>query len=342
MAAMLKPFGTLGDGRPVQVATLSRPGGLTVEVLDYGAIVRRLCVPTPSGPIETVLGFADIADYEADAGYQGAVVGRFANRIAGARFVIDGEVFRVTANEGANCLHGGRPGFDKRLWRFEEVTETSAVLSYRSPKGEEGFPGALAAFVRLALTADDALEIVWQARSTRPTPVNLTHHLYFNLSGRRGGDVLEHELRIKASAMTPVRPDLIPTGALAPVEGTPFDLRAGRAIGALIGQPDPQLAFGGGIDHNWVLDEGPGPQVQLRSPETGLSLSIDTDQPGVQVYSGQGLKAPFAPYAGLALEPQTFPDAMNQPGFPDPVLRPEELYRRRATYRFQSGPRVIP
>jgi aldose 1-epimerase len=337
MAAMLKPFGTLGDGRPVQVVTLSRPGGLTVEVLDYGAIVHRVCMPTPSGPIETVLGFTDIEAYEADASYQGAVVGRVANRIGGARFVVDGEVFRVTANEGANCLHGGRPGFDKRLWRFEEMTEASAVLSYRSPKGEEGFPGALAAFVRIALTADDTMEIVWQARSTRATPVNLTHHLYFNLSGRRGGDVLEHELRIAASAMTPVRPDLIPTGRIVTVDGTPFDLRAPRSIGALISQPDPQLIIGGGIDHNWALDAGSGPQVSLRSPETGLTLSIDTDHPGVQVYSGQGLKAPFAPYAGLALEPQNFPDAMNQPGFPDPILRPEDLYRRRAAYRFQVG-----
>lgn len=338
MAAMLKPFGTLGDGRPVQVATLHRPGGLTVEVLDYGAAVRRLCVPTPSGPIETVLGFDRIEDYETDASYQGVVVGRCANRIGGARFVVDGEVFRVTANEGANCLHGGRPGFDKRLWRFEEVTETAAVLSYRSPKGEEGFPGAVAAFVRFGLVGEDTLEIIWQARSTRATPVNLSHHLYFNLSGRRGGDVLEHELTIRASAMTPVRPDLIPTGAIAPVEGTPFDLRALRAIGAVLGRPDPQLAIGGGLDHNWALDPGEGPQVRLRSPETGLTLSVATDQPGVQVYSGQGLKAPFTAYGGLVLEPQNFPDAVNQPDFPDAILRPDALYRRRATYRFQVTP----
>jgi aldose 1-epimerase len=335
MTAMLKPFGKLADGRPVQLATLHRPGGLTVEVLDYGAAVRSLRVPTPTGPVEAVLGFPRIEDYEADAGYQGVVIGRYANRIAGARFVIDGEVFRVTANEGANCLHGGRPGFDKRLWRFEEVTGETATLSYRSPKGEEGFPGGVAAFVRLALTADDTLEIVWQARSTRPTPVNLTHHLYFNLSGRRGGDVLEHELRIDAAAMTPVRPDLIPTGALAPVAGTAFDLRAPRSLGAVLAQPDPQLAIGGGIDHNWALEPGDGPQIGLRSPETGLTLSVTTDQPGVQVYAGQGLKPPFAPYGGVALEPQNFPDAMNQPGFPEAILRPEELYRRRAAYRFQ-------
>lgn len=338
MAAMLTPFGTLADGRTVQAATLHRPGGLTVEVLDYGAAVRRLCVPTPSGPIETVLGFDRIEGYTTDPAYQGVVVGRYANRIGGARFVIDGEAFRVTANEGSNCLHGGPAGFSRRLWRFDEVTPTSAVLSYRSPEGEEGFPGTVSAQVRFVLTADDTLEIIWQARTTRPTPINLTHHLYFNLSGRRGGDVLEHELRIDAAVVTPVRPDLIPTGALAPVEGTPFDLRTPRAIGAVIGQPDPQLAIGGGLDHNWVLASGSEPQVSLRSPETGLTLHLTTDQPGVQVYSGQGLKAPFAPYAGLALEPQNFPDAMNQPGFPDAILRPDQLYRRRATYRFQAGP----
>ena len=330
----LRAFGRLADGRPVQAARLSAPGGLELEILDYGAIVRRLAAPSRAGMVETVLGFEDIAGYEADAGYQGCIVGRCANRIGRARFEIDGEAFAVDVNEPPNALHGGRPGFGKRLWAFEAADQTSATLAYLSPGGESGFPGAVTARVIFTLIAPLALEIAYEAVTTEATPLNLTHHLYFNLLGDHRRPILDHELEIAADVITPVEADLIPTGAFMPVTGTPFDLRAPTRIGAILAGQHPQLRIGGGVDHNWVLEHGADPAVRLTSPETGLGLSVETDQPGVQIYSSQGLGAPFVRYGGLAIEPQGFPDAINQPAFPSVLLRPGQTYRRRTVYRF--------
>jgi aldose 1-epimerase len=339
MTPRTTPFGVLADGRAVQALRLAWPGGLELELLDYGAVVRSLKAPAQGGVVETVLGFPTLAEYEADRGYQGCVVGRCANRIAGARFCIDGETFQVPANEGANCLHGGAMGFSKRLWTFVEAAEDgrSAALAYDSSAGEAGFPGRVRAHVAFALAAADTLTISWTAQTDRPTPVNLTHHLYFNLSGQPRRPALDHSLMITGGAITPVRPDLIPTGALMAVDGTPFDLRRARRLSEVLAQDDPQLAIGGGIDHNWALDRNAGPAAVLRSPETGLSLQLATDQPGLQVYSGQGLAGPFATHGGIALEPQGFPDAVNHQGFPDVVLRPGQVYRRLASYRFAAG-----
>jgi aldose 1-epimerase len=333
----LQLFGQLRDGRTVHRARLAWPGGIAVEVLDYGVVVRSLVAPGPGGPVETVLGFSDMEGYETDRSYQGRMVGRYANRIAGARFTIDGETWDVTANEGGNCLHGGALGFSDRMWTFVEVKDRSCVLAYDSPDGEEGFPGWLRARVEIVIEAADTVSIAWVAETDRATPVNLTHHLYFNLAGDPSAPALDHNLQIAASRYTPVRPDLIPTGELAEVAGTPFDLRTPRPIAEAIARPDPQLAIGGGIDHNWVLDGGEGPAVVLAAPGGGLRLELATDQPGVQVYIGQGLKAPFAPHGGIALEPQAFPDAINQPQFGDVVLRPGQTYRRMARYRFSAG-----
>ncbi|HTK36206.1 MAG TPA: aldose epimerase family protein [Caulobacteraceae bacterium] len=333
------PFGALVDGRAVRALRLAWPGGLELELLDYGAVVRSLRAPAAGGMVEAVLGFPTVADYEADRGYQGCIVGRCANRIAGATFSIDGERFEVAANEGANCLHGGALGFSKRLWRFVEAGQDgrSATLAYDSPDGEEGFPGRVQARVAFALTAADTLTIVWEAETDRPTPVNLTHHLYFNLSGGPSRPALDHSLAIAGDQITPVRPDLIPTGERMDVAGTPFDLRSPRPLAEVLAGTHPQLAIAGGIDHNWVLREAAGPAAVLRSPETGLSLQLSTDQPGLQVYGGQGLSGPFAPYGGVALEPQGFPDAVNQPRFPSVVLAPGHPYRRSASYRFVAG-----
>ncbi|HTI66966.1 MAG TPA: aldose epimerase family protein [Caulobacteraceae bacterium] len=330
-------FGTLVDGRAVHCVRLAWPGGLAVEILDYGAIVRSLRAPAASGAVETVLGFGELAAYEADRGYQGCVVGRCANRIADARFAIDGEAFHVTANEVPNTLHGGAVGFGRRLWTFGTPDGRTVTLTYRSPDGEEGFPGEVAAQVAFTLTGPDTLGIVWSARTSAPTPVNLTHHLYFNLSGDPTLPALDHSLAIAAESITPTRPDLIPTGGLLAVEGTPFDLRTPRTLGEALARTHPLLAIGGGYDHNWVLRPGTGPAATLSCPRTGLSLGLATDQPGLQVYSGQGLAAPFAAHGGIALEPQGFPDAVNQPGFPSVVLRPGAVYRRRAVYRFTAG-----
>lgn len=339
MPVNMRLFGTLSDGRAVHAARLERPDGLALEVLDYGAAVRSLSAPAAGRRLETVLGFDTARAYEADRSYQGCVVGRFANRIAGAGFEIDGERFTLTANEGPNTLHGGAFGLSKRLWRFRpsHAGEEAIVLDYSSPDGEEGFPGRLELTVAFVLEAADTLAIRWEARTDRPTPVNLTHHLYFNLAGDFLRPTLDHTLQIAADAFTPVRPDLIPTGRLAPVAATPFDLRRPARLGDIVGASDPQLTMGGGIDHNWALRPDAAPALRLRSPESGLALSVVTDQPGVQVYSGQGLGGGFARYGGIAIEPQNFPDAVNQAGFPDPVLRPGEVYRRWARYRFEAG-----
>ena len=333
------PFGVTADGETVRAVRLAWPGGLEVEIIEYGAVVRRLTAPTPHGRLDTVLGFPTVADYEADGTYQGRIVGRCANRIDQARFSIDGKSFQVTANEGPNCLHGGALGFSRRLWRIAAVGEDgrSAVLAYDSPDGEEGFPGRVAARVLFSLDRADALTIAWEAETDRPTPVNLTHHLYFNLSGDPGRAALDHSLMIAAEAITPVRPDLIPTGERLSVQGTPFDLRSPRRLGDVLAERHPQLAIGGGYDENWALEPGATPAVRLRSPESSLALELTTDQPGLQVYSGQGLTAPFAAHGGVALEPQGFPDAVNQPAFPGVVLRPGALYRRSATYRFSTA-----
>jgi aldose 1-epimerase len=339
MATSPVRFGTLADGREAGLVRLAWPGGLEVEVIEYGAIVRTLRARTPGGLVDAVLGLPDLSAYEADPGYQGRVVGRCANRIAGAAFVIDGERFEVTANEGPNCLHGGALGFSRRLWRFAAIDPEgrSAALTYDSPDGEEGFPGRVQAKTTFTLIDHATLEIAWEAVTDRPTPVNLTHHLYFNLSGDFERTILDHSLAIAASRMTPVQADLIPTGDLRSVEATAFDLRNPRRLGEVLDDGEPQLVLGGGIDHNWVLDGADGPAAVLMSPESGLVMSLTTDQPGLQVYSGQGLAAPFVAHGGIALEPQGFPDAVNRPDFPDVVLRPGQAYRRWARYRFAAG-----
>jgi aldose 1-epimerase len=329
MTAGCTPFGTLADGRAVQAVRLAWPGGVEAEILDYGAVVRSLRF----GEIETVLGFDTLEAYVADRAYQGCVVGRCANRIDHARFEIDGRAFQVEANEGPNVLHGGPVGFGRRLWILERSDDLSATLSYRSPEGEEGFPGTLDARIKFRLAGASALEITWLAQASAATPVNLTHHLYFNLSGDPSTSVLDHVFGIEADAITPVRPDLIPTGELMPVDATPFDLRQARTLGEILAERHPQLTIGGGFDHNWML-KGP---ARLACPRTGLSMTLTTDQPGLQVYSGQGLTAPFAAHGGIALEPQGFPDAVNHANFPNVVLRPGQTYRRRAVYRF-AGP----
>ena len=335
----LTDFGRLADGRPVRAARLSRPGGLDLEIIEYGAIIRTLMVPVGGERINTVLGFDALSAYEADPSYQGCIVGRCANRIGRARFTIDRVSYLVEANEGANTLHGGQLGFGKRLWRFEEpVSATEIALTYVSPNGEAGFPGEARCRVVFSLPADDVLEIQYEATVDHATPLNLCHHPYFNLSGVPGASVLDHELQIRAPAITPVEPDLIPTGAFMPVEGTAFDFRRPRGVGDALAEDHPQLRLGGGIDHNWVLEQGVGPAVRLRSPRNGLTLSLTTDQPGLQVYGGQGLPQPFVSHGAVVLEPQGFPDAVNQPDFPSVIVRPGEVYRRRAIYRFAVEP----
>ena len=334
----LRPFGQTRDGQPVRAARLAWPGGLEVEALEFGAIVHTLRFPTPAGPRDAILSLDTLADYEADTRYIGQCVGRVANRIAGGHFPLDGATVRTPVNEPPNTLHGGKIGFNKRLWRFEEADsdERRAVLSYESPGGEEGFPGRLSVRCSLALTAPDTLEIAYEARTEALTAVNLSHHLYFNLLGARTTDILEHALEIAADATTPVGPGLIPTGEIAAVGGGPLDLRMGPRVRDVLARGGPQMELAGGLDFNWVLDREARPALRLTAPD-GARLQIQTDQAGMQVYGGQKLTPPFVPYGAMAIAPQGFPDAVNHADFPSQTLRPGDTYRRASRYRLTAG-----
>lgn len=266
--------------------------------------------------------------------YLNVIIGRVANRIDDGRFEIDGTAAQAPCNEGRHCLHGGPQGWSRQVWDLQR--DGAAVVARRtSPDGEMGFPGRVEAEARFSLD-DDAVVIAYTATTDRPTPVAMTHHLYFNLlgaatSGGAGPTILDHRLQIAADAYTPVRKDLIPTGVLAPVDDTPFDLRRPTPIRTVLAHPDRQLAVGGGVDHNFVLRPDADPILRLTADAADTALEISTDQPGLQIYTGQKLARP---YAGLAIEPQDFPDAVNIPAFPSPILRPGEVYRQRMVYRF--------
>jgi aldose 1-epimerase len=343
----VSPFGHLPDGRPVERYTLASARGVTAEIMTYGATLLALRTPDRDGCIERItLGFDALEPYLAGTPYFGATVGRYANRIAGARFVLDGQEYVLSANEGRNQLHGGVRGFDKALWSADpshDGAEASVLFSYRSADGEEGYPGALSVDVAYRL-AEDRLAIDYRATTTAPTHVNLTHHSYFNLSGDALAEIAGHDLTINADLYTPIGQDLIPTGALRDVGGGPFDFRTPRTIGARIDANDEQLRFAGGYDHNFVLNK-PGPNAltraaRLRDFESGRALEVWTTEPGLQVYSGNFLDGSligptgcFARRTGLCLEPQHFPNSPNEPRFPSTVLRPAEKYRSRTEFR---------
>ncbi|MGW0827945.1 aldose epimerase family protein [Streptomyces sp. NPDC002845] len=322
---MSEPFGTLSDGTPVHRWTLER-GGTRVRVLTYGGIVQSVEVPDHDGRLaDVVLGFADLHGYLAHPGpYFGALVGRYANRIAGGRFPLDGRVYVLARNNAPNSLHGGQNGFDKQVWEAEPVRH--GVRLFRvSPDGEEGFPGRLEVSVTYSLDASGALRIAYEAVTDAPTVVNLTNHSYWNLGGAASGNAGGHELRVDASRLTPVDADLIPTGELAPVEGTRFDFRAARKVGS-------------GYDHNFVLDkgvtEGAVEVAELHDPASGRVLTVATTEPGLQLYTADHLSTPFAPGDGVALETQHFPDSPNRPEFPSTELGPGGVYRSETVYGF--------
>ncbi|MCF4138150.1 galactose mutarotase [Streptomyces sp. Tue 6430] len=322
---MSEHFGTLSDGTPVHRWTLER-AGVRVRVLSYGGIVQSVEVPDRSGHVtDVVLGFAGLDGYVTHPEpYLGALVGRYANRIARARFTLDEVTYALEPNNGPNSLHGGARGFDKRVWDVEPVAH-GLRLSRVSPHGEEGFPGRLEVTATYTLDASGALRLVYEAVTDEPTVVNLTNHSYFDLSGTGGTG--GHELRLAASRYTPVDDDLIPTGEQADVAGTRFDFRAAREVG-------------GGLDHNFVLDkgltDGPVEVAELYDPASGRVLTVATTEPGIQVYTADHLGEPFGPGAGVALETQHFPDSPNRPEFPSTALRPDEVYRSETVYGFSA------
>jgi len=341
------PFAQLAGGEQVSVFTLTNAAGMTVRILDFGGIITEIHVPDRHGVFADVaLGFDTLEPYRGDSPYFGALIGRYGNRIAAGRFTLDGQQYALPVNNGKNHLHGGVPGFDRVLWNAR-IDGDALVLAYRSMDGEQGYPGTLDATVRYSLDDDNEIVVRFHAVSDRATPVNLTQHSYFNLAGigNAFGDILGHELVLDADAIVAIDADLIPTGELAPVAGTPFDFRSPRPIGARIGEPGAQLAHGGGYDHCFVLNKGGGSTLtraaRVREPGSGRVLELFTREPGVQFYSGnfldgslRGKGQVYAWRSGFCLEPQHFPDSPNQPGFPNTILRPGETYETESRFRF--------
>ncbi|MFP5512204.1 MAG: aldose epimerase family protein [Alphaproteobacteria bacterium] len=337
------PFDTV-DGRPVEGFTLSA-GGLEATVIAHGARLVRMMVPGRDGvPVDVVLGFDRVADYLASDAYFGATCGRYGNRIGGAAFTLDGVRHELSANEPPNQLHGGPEGFDRRLWDATvEEAENAVTFTHKSPDGDQGYPGTLTATTRYQLTDDGVLDIRMTATTDRPTIVNLVHHSYWNLAGHASGDLGDHRLTVRGGFTTPVGADLIPTGEVRPVDGTPFDLRGGVRLGDAL-----EAAGGFGFDHNWCLGGPTGelrPVAVLEHPGSGRWMELATDQPGLQVYSGGYLSEqvvgkggkPYCRFAGLALESQHFPDSPNIGHFPSARLDPGETYRHRLQLRFRAG-----
>ncbi len=331
------------DGRPVHRYTLTNAHGLVARIIDYGATVTELHILDRGGRLgDVVLGFDELAGYLGNRDYVGCTVGRVANRIAGGRFTLEGADYRLTRNDGPHHLHGGVRGFDKALWSAEPVEEAAGVrLTHTSPDGDEGYPGRLEVTVVMTLDDDDALVIDYTATTDRATPVNLTHHAYFNLAGE--GDVLGHELAIHAQAWTPTDGTRIPTGELRPTRGTALDFAVPTAIGARLNQ----TPGGNGYDHSFVLEEtGGGREAAARvyEPRTGRAMAMTTTEPGLQLYTGNAFDGSmtgkrgvrYGRHAGLALEAQHFPDAVNQPAFPGIILHPGRTYRQTTAYRFSA------
>jgi aldose 1-epimerase len=344
-------FGARRDGEPALLYTLENANGLRAAVTTHGATLVSLWAPGRDGVLADVtLGFDDVSGYESPANdWFGCTVGRWANRIRGARFTLDGRTYAVTPNDGLDHLHGGGArAFANVPWRarpFARAGERGVTFAHRSHDGDEGFPGTLDVEVTYALTDRDELRIDYRATTDRPTVINLTNHAYWNLAGAGSGDVLDHVLELLASRMTPIDDALLPTGEIAPVAGTPFDFRTPRRIGERMPAPD---APGHGYDHNFVLDGPAGelqPAARVVHPPSGRALEIHTTQPGLQLYSGNFLRGQrgkggvaYQRRSALCLETQHFPDSPNQPGFPSTVLRPERVYRERTVHHFGVAP----
>jgi aldose 1-epimerase len=347
------PFGTIPSEGSAQLFTLTNSHGIQVRLTNYGGIITSLVTPDRSGHLaDIVLGYDSLAGYLRNSPYFGAIVGRYGNRIARGRFTLDGRTYTLAINNGPNSLHGGLRGFDKVLWTaqpFENQSGVGVNLDYTSGDMEEGYPGTLRVRVTYTLSENDELTVDYSASTDKATPVNLTQHTYWNLAGNASRDILGHELTINADSLTPVDTTLIPTGEIASVAGTPFDFRQPTPIGARIDQRDnQQIRFGGGYDHNFVLNRGGIAAgsllhaVHLEEPSTGRTLDISTTEPGVQFYSGNfldgtitGKRGQVYHYRyGLALETQHYPDSPNHPNFPSTILRPGEQFRSRTVFAF--------
>ena len=348
-AVTREPFGKGNFGETVERFTLTNQQGMKLVLISYGAAIAEVHVPDRDAKLADVtMGYDDMAGFKKK--HYGYTVGRVANRIAGAQFILDGKTYKLTANNGPNALHGGtKRAFGKITWNAEVVDDgdTPAVrFHYTSPDGEEGYPGTLKTDVTYHLTRDNAIRIEYRATTDKRTPINLTNHAYWNLGGMGSGTILDHELQLHCRQYTPVGDGLIPTGELAPVAGTPLDFTTPQTIGARIEQLDATPTMG--YDHNFVIDGKAGelrPCARLRDPKSGRVLEVLTTEPGVQLYTGNFLKGdpgkngiPYVKRCALCLETQHYPDSVNQPGFPSVILSPGETYRQTTVYRFSTAP----
>ena len=341
-----RSYGTTAGGKAVEEYTFTNAQGTEIKIITYGGIITSIRVPDRNGTLANVaLGFNHLADYETRSPFFGCITGRFANRIAGGRFTLDDVEYTLATNNGPNHLHGGLVGFNKQVWT-PSVNGDSLVLHYLSPDGEEGYPGNLDVTVTYTLSDDNGLRIDYHATTDKPTPVNLTNHSYFNLAA--SGDIFDHVLMINADHFTPMDSTSIPTGEIARVEGTPFDFRTPRPIGPGQRSSHPQIVFGRGYDHNFVLNR-PVPNdgslvlaARVADPASGRVMDVLTTEPGVQFYAGNFLDATlvgshgtlYRQSDGLCLETQHFPDAVHHPHFPSVILRPDQTFQSATIFRF--------
>ena len=338
---MKRPFGRLPEGNEVEVYTLGRAEGLQAEILTLGGTLRSLSLPGPHGRIPLVLALPDLSAYLKDTSYIGQLVGRYGNRIAGAAFELDGTRYPLTANNGPNTLHGGDVGFGKYVWTVlgSAAGKNSFVkLGHRSPAGINGFPGNLDVTAMISVL-DNTLTLAWEARTDAPTPINLTWHPYFNISGDPARSIDEQQLTMSASHYLPINDSRVPTGEIAPVAGTPFDFRKPKSLHVPPPSTHPQIALAGGYDHCWVLDKPPASKnaaaaAQLHSPTSGVRMAVRTNLPGLQVYGAYHLKTAYPGWHAVCLEPENFPDAPNHANFPSSILRPGQTHRSFMSFRF--------
>ena len=346
----MREFGRTRDGVAIEEYTLRNAAGMAVQVITYGGILRSISVPDRQGRFANVaLGFDSLEKYEGEHPYFGAITGRYANRIGGGAFSLDGVDYQLFRNDGGNSLHGGEIGFDKRVWAATE-SDGALELAYRSPAGEEGYPGTLEVSARYSLDDDNGLRIDYAATTDAPTVLNLTNHSYFNLRGEGESAIYDHLLRLNADYYTPTDAGQIPTGEIAPVAGTPFDFRRAKTIGSGQRSAHPQIAAAQGYDHNFVLNRAGlkagelGLAARVHEPVWGRVMEVWTTEPGIQFYAGNFLDATligssgrlYRQSDGFALETQHFPDSPNKPQFPSTVLRPGERFVSTTVYRFDT------
>ena len=352
------PYGTAQGGQSVEIFTMTNDHGLRVRFLSLGGVITEIDVPDRAGrPEDIVLGLNNLREYETLPGHFGAITGRYANRIGGAQFTLNGQTYHLIANNGPNTLHGGPNALDRQVWTVTPLTVpggVAATLSYVSPDGDQNFPGTLTTHVTYTLTNDDVLQIAYVASTDKDTVVNFTNHSYFNLAGNGSGSVADQTLLVNADRYTPTGTDQIPTGEIAPVEGTPLDFRQMMPIGARLHSAFQQMVYAHGYDHNFMLNKGPSDGVAFAAraydPRTGRVIDCLTTEPGVQVYTSNGMNGSvvgssgttYRQTEGFTLETQHFPDSPNKPNFPTTELKPGQDFRSTTIFRFATDAPLPP